>query len=207
MSEQRWADTPDAGRLFIGLDPAGESGSGDETVYSARRGLKQTFMRAHRGLNEEQHLTQLLVYVAQLKLPRETPVVVVDREGSIGSRLFNTLRNYAETTRAFDVVGVRASDKAVRRPQVYDRMRDELAANLEQWFRDGGAILEDAKLEAELHTFEWKQNVNGRFKLTPKVDVKKAHRPLARPLRRAWPSAAWEPLSLREGAGWRAAAQ
>jgi phage terminase large subunit len=197
MAEQRWADTPDAGRLFIGLDPAGESGSGDETVFSARRGMKQIFLRAHRGLNEEQHLMQLLAYVAQLKLPRETPVVVLDREGSIGSRLFSTLRNYAETMRVFDVVGVRASDKAVRRAQVYDRMRDELAANLEQWFRDGGAILEDAKLEAELHVFEWKQAVNGRFKLTPKDQVRKL---IGRSPDRydALALSCWEPLSLRD---------
>jgi hypothetical protein len=196
-AEQRWMDTPDAGRLFIGLDPAGESGTGDETVYSARRGLKQVFMRAHRGLNDEQHLTQLLQYITMLKLPRETPVVVVDREGSIGSKLFSALRSYAETTRAFDVVGVRASDRAVRRPQVYDRMRDELAANLEQWFRDGGAIMEDTKLAAELHVFEWKQAVNGRFKLTPKDAVKKV---LGRSPDRydALALSAWEPLSLRE---------
>jgi phage terminase large subunit len=196
-AEARWAETPDAGRLFVGLDPAGESGSGDETVFSARRGLKQTALKAHRGLNEEQHLTQLLEYLAKWKLPRETPVVVVDREGSIGSRLFTTLRNYAETTHSFDVVGVRASDKAIRRPMVYDRMRDELAANLEQWFRDGGAIIEDVKLAAELHTFEWKQNVNGRFKLTPKTDVKKA---IGRSPDRydALALSAWEPLSLRE---------
>jgi hypothetical protein len=196
-AEQRWADTPSAGLLYIGIDPAGESGTGDETVFCARRGMKQVFMRAHRGLNEEQHLTQLLAYVAQLKLPRETPVIVVDREGSIGSRLFNTLRNYTETTHAFTVVGVRASDRAVRRPQVYDRMRDELAANLEQWFRDGGAIMEDAKLAAELHVFEWKQSVNGRFKLTPKDAVRKL---INRSPDRydALALSAWEPLSLRE---------
>lgn len=196
-AEQRWADTPEAGRLFIGLDPAGESGSGDETVYCARRGLKQVLLRGHRGLNTEQHLTHLLQYITRLKLPRETPVVVVDREGSIGSSLFGTLRQHAEQHHAFDVVGVRASDRAVRRPMIYDRMRDELAANLEQWFRDGGAILEDVKLEAELHTFEWKQAVNGRFKLTPKDQIRKQ---LGRSPDRydALALSCWEPLSLRD---------
>lgn len=196
-AEERWADTAEAGRLFIGLDPAGESGTGDESAFSARRGLKQILLRAHRGLNEEQHLTQLLVYIAQLKLPRETPVVVLDREGSIGSKLHSILRNYAETTHAFDVVGVRASDKAVRRSHIYDRVRDELAANLEQWFRDGGAILEDVKLETELHVFEWKQAINGRFKVTPKDTVRKI---LGRSPDRydALALSAWEPLSLRD---------
>jgi hypothetical protein len=76
-------------------------------------------------------------------------------------------------------------------------MRDELAANLEQWFRDGGAILEDSKLAAELHVFEWRQAVNGRFKLTPKDAIKKL---IGRSPDRydALALSAWEPLSLRE---------
>jgi Terminase-like family. len=197
-AEQRWADTSDAGRLFFGLDPAGESGSGDETVFCARRGCKQLLLRAHQGMNEEQHLTQLLVYIATLKVQRETPVVVMDREGSIGSRLYTLLCNYAEANpQAFEVVGVRASDKAVRQPEIYDRMRDALAANLEQWFRDGGAILEDVKLERELHAFEWKQAANGRFKVTPKDIVRKL---IGRSPDRydALALSCWEPLSLRD---------
>lgn len=198
VAEQRWSETSDAGRLFIGIDPAGESGSGDESAFCARRGLKMLLLRAHRGLNEEQHLSQLLQYIAQLKINRETPVVVLDREGSIGSKLNTLLRNYADTNpQAFELVSVRASDKAVRQPTVYDRMRDELAANLEAWFREGGAIIEDTKLERELHTFEWKQAANGRFKLTPKDIVRKA---LGRSPDRydALALSCWEPLSLRE---------
>lgn len=198
QAEQRWADTSDAGRLFIGLDPAGESGSGDETVFCARRGFKQLLLRAHLGMNEEQHLTQLLVYIATLKIQRETPVVVMDREGSIGSKLYTLLCNYAHANpQAFEVVGVRASDKAVRQPEIYDRMRDALAANLEQWFRDGGAILEDVKLERELHAFEWKQAANGRFKVTPKDIIRKL---IGRSPDRydALALSCWEPLSLRD---------
>ena len=198
QAEQRWADTSVAGRLFIGLDPAGETGSGDETVYCARRGFKQLLLRAHQGLNEDQHLVQLLVYIKDLKLQRETPVVVVDREGSIGSKLNILLRNYADANpQAFELVGVRASDKAVRMPSIYDRMRDELAANLEQWFRDGGAILEDTKLERELHAFEWRQFANGRFKITPKDVIRKL---IGRSPDRydALALSCWEPLSLRD---------
>lgn len=198
LAEQRWPDTSDAGRLYFGLDPAGESGSGDDTVFSARRGLKQLLLRAHQGMNEEQHLTQLLVYLATLKLQRETPVVVMDREGSIGSKLYTLLRNYAEANpQAFELVGVRASDRAVRMPDIYDRMRDALAANLEQWFRDGGAILEDAKLERELHSLEWKQYANGRLKVTPKDIIRKV---IGRSPDRydALALSCWEPLSLRE---------
>jgi hypothetical protein len=76
-------------------------------------------------------------------------------------------------------------------------MRDELAANLESWFRDGGAIVEDTRLAHELHALEWKEATNGRLKLTPKDQLRKA---LGRSPDRydALALSAWEPLSLRE---------
>lgn len=197
-SEKRWHETPEAGRLYIGLDPAGESGSGDETVFSARRGYKLLLLRAYRGLNVEMHLVRLLELIRPpLRLPRETPVVVVDREGPIGSELSSKLREYVDANAgSFELVSVRASDRAIRKPQVYDRMRDELAANLETWFREGGAILEDVKLTRELHALEWKQAVNGRLKLTPKEQLRKE---LGRSPDRydSLSLACWEPLSLR----------
>lgn len=200
VAEQRWHETVPAGRLFIGLDPAGESGTGDEAVFAPRRGLKLLGLLPFRGLSDEAHIVHLLSTISTYKLPRETPVVVVDREGSIGSALYGRLLAIADGDHPpFELVGVRASDRAVRKPQIYDRMRDELAANLEAWFRDGGAIVEDAKLSKELHELEWKQALNGRLKLTPKDELRKR-------LRRspdrydALALSTWEPLSLREGA-------
>lgn len=202
MAEQRWADTHDAGRLYIGVDPAGETGTGDETAISVRRGLKQLLLRGALGLNEDQIYVQLLRLITDMKLPREMPVVVIDREGSIGSKLFTLLRTKTEDRNrpaSFELVGVRASDRAIRQPFLYDRLRDELAANLEQWFRDGGAILEDSKLERELHALEWQQAVNGRLKVTSKKDIRKA---IGRSPDRydALALCTWEPLSLREEA-------
>jgi hypothetical protein len=198
QAEARWAITPDAGRLFVGLDPAGESGKGDESMFAPRRGLKLLGFRAHRGLTAQAHVSHLVRLLTELRLPREVPVVVVDREGPIGTPLYRLLGDYLETNpHAFELVGVRASDRAVRMPQTYDRMRDELAANLESWFRDGGAIVEDTRLAHELHALEWKEATNGRLKLTPKDQLRKA---LGRSPDRydALALSAWEPLSLRE---------
>jgi phage terminase large subunit len=201
-SEKRWHVTPEAGRLFIGVDPAGESGTGDDTAFSARRGLKHLVMRTMRGLNDDGHIVQILGMVKSLKLPRETPVVVIDRGGSIGSSLFGRLRALLDEpayrdTPPFELVGVLASDRALRRPDLYDRLRDELAANLAEWFRDGGAILQDVKLSKELHSFEWKQAVNGKLKITAKELLKKL---LGRSPDRydSLALAVWEPLSLHE---------
>lgn len=198
QAEQRWPITPDAGRLFVGIDPAGESGRGDETVLVPRRGLKQLGIIARRGLNEQQHVTLALRTLAELRLPREVPVLVVDREGPIGMPVYRMLADYLDThPHEYELVGVRASDRAVRQPVLYDRVRDELAANLESWFRDGGAILEDTRLAAELHALEWKEDVRGRLKLTPKDQLRKV---LGRSPDRydALSLACWEPLSLRD---------
>jgi len=201
-AEQRWFETAPTGRLFIGIDPAGASGSGDETAMAPRRGFKMlTVISTWRGLNEEQILVQLLLMIKAHALPRETPVVVIDREGEVGNRLAVKLREHlAQRPAAFELVTVRASDRAVRQPQIYDRMRDELAANLDAWMRDGGAIVEDAKLEKELHPHEWKQAVNGRLKLMPPKDQLKKQIGRSPDRFDALCLSCWEPLSLLDDA-------
>ncbi len=198
QAEQRWHETPEIGRLFIGLDPAGPQGSGDETVFAVRRGCKLIELVAHRGLTDEAHLVHLIALVNKHKATREIPVVVLDREGSIGSSLYGIARDFCERNRgAFELVAVRASDRAHRQPMVYDRQRDALAANLEAWFRDGGAIPEDVKLAGELHALEWEQHANGRLKVTRKDRLRKE---LGRSPDRydALALACWEPISLRD---------
>lgn len=200
-AEQRWHDVAAEGRLYIGLDPAGESGMGDETCFVVRRGLKMLALHAHRGLSEEAHAAHLLSLIAAHKVPRERPVVVVDREGGVGAKVYAFLLALAAPDNApFELVGIRSSEKAHRQPLVYDLMRDELAANLEEWFASGGGILEDDKLAKELHVLEWEQQARGgRLKLTPKKVIKKE---LKRSPDRydALSLACWEPLSLRENA-------
>jgi hypothetical protein len=196
-SEARHAETPEAGRLFIGIDPAGESGLGDEAAFAARRGLKILALQTFRGLTEQQHIGRALGMISTHGLPRETPVIVVDREGPIGTKVYSELRVLAsKAPPPFELVSVRASDRAVRKPQIYDRIKDELVANLAQWMRDGGALVEDAKLERELHAHEWTQAINGRLKITSKDVVRKT---IGRSPDRmdAVALSCWEPLSLQ----------
>jgi len=199
QAEERWHEASTAGRLFIGLDPAGDSGSGDETVFVPRRGQKVIEIRAHLGLDEQGHLRELLALIKSHRVPRETPVVVVDRLGDVGTKVARVLRDYLDTTEgsnAFELVAVRSSDKAIRQPKVYDRIRDELCANLEMWLRDGGALPEDARLARELHTLQWRQLPNGITKLTPKEEIRKA---IGRSPDRydGVALSVWEPLSLQ----------
>lgn len=178
-AEKSWPETPAKGRLYIGLDPAGPGEAGDETVFATRRGLKVLGLDAHRGLDEDGIVRELIVLLRRERLERELPpVVVVDREGPIGASIFFRLRAIANGIRddmkKFEVVGVRASDRAAREPEIYDRTRDELYANLARWLRDGGALPEDARLAKDLTTPEWFTAVNGKLKATRKEDLRKA---------------------------------
>lgn len=176
-AEQRWSDTEPVGRLVIGLDPAGPSGTGDETAATPRRGLKAMPTVICRGKDEEQIADWLEELIESLtgdddKGDKLRPLVVLDREGPIGSKLAKELRARVKHGK-FTLLTVRASDAAHRNPTLYDRMRDELAGNLEAWFREGGAIPADTKLAAELHVLEWRTVNRGKLKITPKDVVKK----------------------------------
>jgi phage terminase large subunit len=199
QAERAWADTEGSGRLFIGCDPAGPTGSGDDSAFAPRRGLKILEISTRAGLTAEGHLVHLLGLIAAHKLPRETPVVVIDGLGDIGAKLARLLREHLERHKdAFELVVIRASDRAVRQPHIYERMRDELTANFEQWIRDGGAVPTDTRLSKEMHVMEWISRINGKVKVTPKDEIRKA---LGRSPDRydAVALACWEPLSLREG--------
>jgi phage terminase large subunit len=198
QAEERWHDTPAAGRLSIGIDPAGESGSGDEAVFAARRGLKLLELVPHLGLSEAAHLVQLLLLIKHMKLPRETPVVVVDADGAVGSKVYLAIRNYADAhPGSFEVVRVRGSERSLRQPEIYKNMRDALTASLDAWFREGGAIVEDTKLEKELHAMVWRQRADGKLTVIDKPALRKI---LGRSPDRydALALSCWEPLALRE---------
>lgn len=175
-SEARWNTTKADGRLHVGLDPAGPGDAGDESAFAIRRGNKIVDVHVpRRGLDDDGHLVELLDVLSLHRKRREqVPVVTLDREGPIGASLFGHLRGYsARHPEAFVVVGVRASDRAARRPDIYDRMRDELWANLAEWVRLGGAIPENARLAKELHAPSWVGQLNGRLKATPKSELRK----------------------------------
>lgn len=218
QAEQRWYEleleaTTGArryrGRLFVGIDPAGATGTGDESAFVVRRGQQVLRLVTMRGLTAEAHMAHALGLMSDLEEPEDraletSPVLVIDRSGSVGAELYGTLRAHLGQYEAvgaappFRLIGVRSSDKPERRPDVYGTLRDELAASVEQWMREGGAILEDARLAAELHALRWTEDVRKRLKVTPKDELRKV---LDRSPDRydALALATWEPAWLRPG--------
>jgi len=171
-SVERWHTTKPEGPLSIGLDPAGPSGAGDESALAARRGRKVLELQARRGLSEAEHVAWALG-VAKLHAPNERVIVTIDRDGPVGWNVLNAFRDaIASHALRITLVPVRSSDRARRRPRDYERVRDELAANLLEWVRDGGAVPDDPKLVAEMHALSWEYQVTGRLKVTRKDHVR-----------------------------------
>jgi phage terminase large subunit len=199
-AERRWASTEARGRLHIGLDPAGPGNAGDESAFAIRRGLKIVELHARRGLTDDAHLVELLGILKTHRKEREqVPVVTLDREGPIGASLYGRLRDYADRhPEAFVVVGVRASDRAMRRGDLYERTRDELWANLADWIREGGAIPDDSRLAKELHAPEWHGQLSGKLKATPKSDLRRMLDGRSPDRADAVALAVWEAAILRE---------
>ncbi len=175
-SEARWADAIGEGRLCIGVDPAGPGEGGDESAFAVRRGNKIIALVGVTGLSDEAHLVHVLGLIKQYGNQRESlpPLIACDREG-VGYDVWKVLRSHADGREPkFEVIGVRSSDRAAREPEIYDRVRDELWANLAAWVREGGALIPDTKLEKELHCPEWDTaSLRGRMKVTPKTAMRK----------------------------------
>lgn len=199
---KHWDQVATSGRLWLGIDPAGSSGLGDDSCFAARRA--STFMELYerKGLTLGAHVREALDLMKRLRThPNEQPIVVIDGLGPIGFELGGRLRAYINEVESkthappFVLVEVRSSNKGVR-GGAYDTQRDELAASLEAWVRAGGALPPDVKLQAELHALEWHQHASGAVKLTPKDDLRKL---LGRSpnLYDAAALACWEPLHLR----------
>lgn len=162
------------GALVISLDPAGESGEGDESCFGVRRGRRLLDLIGKRGLNEAGHVLVLRELIAKHKAhANELPVIILDRDGPIGWKMLNALRSAFKPEEA-TIIAVRGANKAVRQPQIYETIRDELWANLRGRGREGELELpEDAQLMQELGAPSFEPNVRGRYKVTDKRTLRK----------------------------------
>lgn len=200
-AQERWAETPSVGTLTLGVDPAGPGDGGDEYAFAIVRGKKLLALHTFPGLTEEAAIAKIRGYIAEYREGDEIPTVNVDAEGPIGNALATRLIGIANTLRvrepakSFECFAVRASAAARRRPDLYDKRRDELWANGAEWLKNGGAILRDSKLEAELHLPNWISILKGQLKATPKSEIRER-------LNRSPDSADAFLLAVWEARGW-----
>lgn len=175
----RWTETPGGGRLVIGVDPAGESGAGDESAFAGRAGKKVLDLYARRGLTPDGHVVEVLGFMRKLlgtghRSDANRPLVVVDRDGYVGAKVYAALAGYqSQHEQEFELRGVRGGERAKRRPLEINMVRDEVWLALLEWMRDGGAIPEDIKLQRELAAVKLERHISGRTKVTGKDDLRK----------------------------------
>ncbi len=194
----RYDETEGSGRLRIGVDPAGDGDGGDESGFAARRGNKVLEIRALAGLSPAGHIDQVLDLIASYPAPG-LPVICIESEGEAGWKVYTEIKAHSLKHGKFEVVRIRTSDKARRQPLIYGTMRDELWANARQWGREGGALPLDSKLEKDLHAPEFKSDIRGRLKLTPKKELRKAENLGRSPDRGdAVVLSCWEPKATQE---------
>lgn len=179
-AEANWDETPAVGRLVIGLDPAGESGDGDESAFACRRGKRVERLHTRRGLSPDGHVVEVLGLARAVlgdgyrRNPSARPLVVVDRDGYVGAKVYAALAALqSQNEDAFELRGVRGGERAKRRPLEIDRVRDEVWLALVDAFRDGLAIPEDVKLERELAAIRLERHVSGRSKVTGKDELRR----------------------------------
>jgi phage terminase large subunit len=176
-AQARWNEEPDDGVLSIGLDPAGPGVGGDETAFAFVRSRKCLSVMTFRGLTEDGIIANLRGFIASMRRADEVPQVTVDVDG-LGSDLFARLvaiaAELARTSphESFRVFACKPSAPAKRQPARYERVRDELEANLVDWMREGAIPPSDARLEAELYAPMWEPRISGKMKVTDKEDLR-----------------------------------
>jgi hypothetical protein len=92
-----------------------------------------------KGLSADQ-IVDIVEELGQQYSPEQRYRVQYDSEGLIGRHLGEALRARALKSNRFESFGIRSWDKP-RDPQLYVRIRDELAGHLARFPADGSPVL------------------------------------------------------------------
>jgi len=162
-----WKHDEDEGSdlLEFGLDVA-RSGD-DESVLYPRRGRRALTPRAWQGLDGHDLAGKVLEAVRELRRAGEKPRVKVDANG-VGASAYDALARCEEVT-ALAVNTAEASSS----PEVYANLRAQLAFGVAAWLKEGGAIPDHPKTQADLVTPKYRFDARNRFLVESKDDVKK----------------------------------
>lgn len=160
------------GMLVIAVDPA-TSEDNDAVGFAVRRGLSIQHIGLEYGLSIEAMWQHVEGLIAEHARPGEALGVSIDANG-IGYELCSLARGKI-AGRPIQLTQVRASDKAVRKPQTYRLVRDELVDCLFEFLRDGGSLPpgESDMLLEEAPCFSFAEGQKGLLVATPKKLIKK----------------------------------
>ena len=147
---------------IMGVDVA--RGGMDSTVIAIRRGKKVLrIIPLSSSLDGAELAGQVMHHAQDLKVNK----VIVDSTGGFGHSLLDMLK----FQKGFDVEGVNYSGKA-RDERKYFNIRSQMYCELRDWVRDGGQLLPDQRLKADLMASRV-SFMKGRFRLEDKEQCKK----------------------------------
>lgn len=176
-SQKRWQlGLVGDGRLCIGVDVAGEGRDGDETAICVRRGMRVISIEAARGMTGPAILHRIRGLLAQHRTVDDgadnRPAVILDRDGAEGARVYTLFREHNWNHELeFQLIGFRGAEPPPRHGDTYRLTRDALYGGLLDWFRLGGTVPEDLKLEGELYAMRWVDHVSNKQVLVSKSDL------------------------------------
>ena len=161
----RWADEPDdQGPLVLGVDVA--RFGDDESVIVPRRGNRVWPARVLTQLDGPNLAGEVLALAREMRRPNERPTVNVDVIG-VGASAFDVLARSDEVT----ANAVNVAEKATA--EGYHSLRDQLWGATRDWLKAGGAIPDDARLQAELVSPVYAFDAQGRMQVESKQAMKK----------------------------------
>lgn len=162
---ERWADEQeDQAPLVLGVDVA--RFGDDESVIVPRRGNRVWPARVLTQLDGPNLAGEVLAVARELRRHGERPVVNVDVIG-VGASAFDVLARSDEV--AANAVNV--AEKATA--EGYHSLRDQLWGATRDWLKAGGAIPDDARLQAELVSPVYAFDAQGRMQVESKQAMKK----------------------------------
>lgn len=153
--------------LRIGVDVARYGD--DESIIATRRGRAVYDLRAFQGLDGPQLAGHVIVAARERRRGEEPVVVAVDETG-VGASCLDALR--AASPPWLTVVGVNSAS-APREGETYLNLRAQLAFDLRDFLRGGGAIPDDSHAAQELVATTYSFGARNRIQIVSKDDLKK----------------------------------
>lgn len=179
-AQEGWEAADTDGRLVIAIDPAGESGNGDDIALCWGRSNKICELSTGTGWKIERYCAEVMAIIeAHATGDKEKPLVAIDADG-VGYEIHRALRTLRDETKSFDLVPIYFGHQA-HDWRNYDLSGDEAHVALSKWLIGGGTIsAEWSKLEQELQIVQWlpvRRKRFGRemtvFSATRKLDIRK----------------------------------
>lgn len=153
-------DTFRAAPVVMGVDVA--RFGDDRSVLVVRQGLEMRHMQTWRGIDTAR-LGDLVIQYAN---EYSADAVFVDVVG-VGAGVVDYLSRLK-----YRIIAVNGGEKARAETKYYNR-RAEMWDLMRAWMQDGGSILDDLELKADLVTLTYDYDNQGRLRLEKKEDAKK----------------------------------